>query len=295
MYRHTILPTYLLSWVLLLILSLIWGSSFILIKKSLEIYSPIQVGSLRIVFAYIVIFPIVLYRIKQIPKKKRKLLLLCGLLGNLFPAYLFAIAQTRISSSITGILNALTPLFTMIVAKIGFGTKFGIYQSLGLIMGFIGSILLIFLRQDMKSLGHINYYALLIILATIFYGINTNIIKVHLSEMKPLHIAGGALFLIGPIATIYLFTTNFVFVTLSHKQAWQALIYLFILGAIGTSFAFIIFNKLLKITSPIFAVSVTYIVPIVAVLWGIIDDEEFYTIHLLAMTLIIVGVYLTNR
>ncbi len=288
-------PKGFLPWFLFIVISLIWGSSFILIKKGLQVYPPMQVGSLRVCFAYTVLLPVAVYHFRNIPKEKMKILFICGLIGNLFPAYLFATAQTQISSSITGILNALTPLFTMAVAVLVFKNQYGNRQILGLFIGFAGSILLILMKNDMKSFGQINYYAFFVVLATVMYATNTNIMKIYLHNIKPLHIASAALFFVGPFAIIHLFTTDFIRITSTQTWAWKALICLFILGTLSTSLAFIMFNKLLQMTSPIFASSVTYVIPIVAVAWGIFDNEHFYFVHLVAMLLIILGIYLSNK
>ncbi|MEM7109118.1 MAG: DMT family transporter [Bacteroidota bacterium] len=283
-----------LAWGLLLLLALIWGSSFILIKKGLLIYSALEVGAIRIVAAYLFLIPMALQSIKKTEKKHWRFLFTVGLFGSFLPAFLFAIAQTQIQSSLAGILNALTPLFTMLLGLVLFSQRFTIKLALGLLLGFLGSVVLVFVGERDEIV--FNVYALLVVLATLFYAANLNLIKFKLRDASSKAITSLSLFLVGPIALIHLlFNTDFIATTLSVKGAYLALGALSILGILGTAIALLLFNQLVKITSPIFTSSVTYIIPIVAVAWGLADGERLFLGHYAGMGLIIVGVYMVNR
>lgn len=286
-------PKY-LSTIILTTLSIIWGSSFILIKKSLVGFSAGQVGALRMIFAFIVLFPVALPRLKKINLKQYKFLFLVGLTANLFPAFLFAEAETGLESGLTGVLNSLTPMFTLIVGLIVFKNKLHWGELLGLIIGLIGSVGLSFVGSSGKF-SSMNFYALLVVAATICYGISANIIKVHLNDFNPKVLTSVSIFTIAPFAIIYLLTTDFFTQFQNTSETWTSLGAVFILGAVGTAFALILFNRLIQTTSAVSATSVTYLIPIVAVLWGIIDGESFFPLHLVGMVLIIAGVYFVTK
>lgn len=280
--------------IILAFLSLVWGSSFILIKKGLIAFDPLQVGTIRIMFASLVLLPFAIKNISSHFKKDWKKFLLIGLIGNFTPAILFAYAETGITSSLAGILNALTPMFTLILGAMFFATKINKRQSTGLLIGFGGSVALSFIGSD-GGLGSFNYYAAIVIVATLCYGININLLKKWFPRLSSLILTSLAMFSIGPIAVIYLLSTDFVSIVTNNDAALLSLFYLFLLGAVGTSFALVLFNKIIQITTPVFASTVTYLIPIAAVMWGIIDDEVLYPIHFVGMVMIISGVYIVNK
>lgn len=283
-----------LSWILLIVLAFIWGTSFILIKKGLESFSPLQVGTLRIAFAFIVMLPFALKSLTNVFKHYWKKIIVIGFFSNLFPAFLFATAETGISSSLAGILNALTPIMTFIAGVFFFSTNIKTLQVLGLIVGFIGSFALGFINSE-GELGEFNYFALFVVLATMMYGFSGNFIKKYLTGIHPVTLTALAMFTVGPLSIILLLTSDFVSRFSSNNEAWISLGYLFLLGAIGTAFALVLFNKLIQRTTAVFASSVTYLIPIMAVIWGILDGESFFLLHLFGMALIIFGVYMVNR
>ncbi len=280
---------------LLIILSLIWGTSFILIKKGLVVFSPGEVGSIRVVAAAVFLLPFAIVRMKGVTGKQHAKLLLSGLMGIFIPAFLFATAQTRLESSVTGIMNSLTPLCTLLIGVFLFGQAFRSKSLLGIVIGLIGTVILIFSRAD-GQLGTINAYAFLVIIACVLYGTNLNFVKYKIAEMKALTITSISVVLIGPLALAYLFGfTDFTTKLQETDGAWQALGYIALLGVMSTSVATLLFNKLVKVSTPLFTSSVTYIIPIVAVLWGLIDGEQLIPGHFLGMVAIIGGVYLANR
>jgi len=294
--RSTLFPytTLFRSIILLIVTSLIWGSSFFFIKKGLVVFPPDQVALLRILFAYVVLLPSAILHFNKYSKERWIQFIVTGLTGNLIPAFFFAIAQTRLDSGITGVLNALTPLFTLLIGVFLYHIKLLKSQMAGVLVGLAGSIGLSFINQS-GGIGQMNLYVLFIIGATILYGFNVNYIKIHLNDVPALRLTGLALFFIGPPAFIYLFTTDFITRMSTYSGAWEALGYLAILGIVNTAIALILFFKLLKMTSAIMASSVTYIIPIVALVLGFFDGEQVYLLHLVGMVLIILGVYMVNR
>lgn len=286
------------SWLLLALLSLIWGSSFILIKKGLLVFSPGEVGAYRIVSAALVLLPLSLPRLKKLNKKQLANLVIAGLVGSFIPAFLFAKAQTQLSSSLTGVLNALTPLFVVLVGALFFGSKITPRNAWGLFIAFLGVLILITVKNGggLNDFTHINAYAFLVLLATLCYGINLNIIKHWFVALNPVEITAISLLLVLPFALIYLMLgTSFSFKLVHQEGAYWALGYLTLLGVLGTAIALVIFNGLVKIATPVFASTVTYIIPIVAIGWGVLDGEVLLAGHYVGILAVIFGVWIGNR
>lgn len=279
---------------LLIFLSFIWGSSFILIKKGLLAYSPIQVGTLRIVLASIVLLPIALKNINTTFKQNWKKLMGLGLIANLIPAILFAIAETNLSSSLTGMLNSLTPVFTIIVGVMFFSTKLNLPIAIGLALGLTGSLILSIVNSD-GSIGEFNIYALFVVVATILYGLSGNLIKQFVNKFEPITLVSLTMLMVSPLALIALFSTNFIEVSFNHPDAFISFTSIFILGSIGTAYALGLFNRLIHKTSAVFASSVTYLIPIAAVGWGILDNETLFPLHFIGIGIILIGIVLINK
>lgn len=280
---------------LLILLALIWGSSFILIKKGLLVFSAGEVGAIRIFSAALVLTPLSLPKLKSLNKRQWKWLFISGMVGSFGPAFLFAYAQTQLESGITGVLNALTPIFALLVGVIFFKGSLKLRDSLGIALGFGGTIVLIVAGSG-GELGNFNFYAIFVILATLCYGFNLNIIKTQFSILTPRMITSISLVLIAPLAAGYLFgSSDFVTKMQYEEGAWRALLYISILGIIGTAFALILFNRLVKLTSPVFTSFVTYLIPIVAIVWGLLDGEILVFGHYIGIVLIILGVAFANR
>ncbi len=282
------------KWIYLLILSLIWGSSFILIKKSLLGFAPLQVGGLRIVFASLALFIVGFKSLKTIKREDLKWILIAGLGSSFFPPFFFAIAQTQINSGVTSILNSVAPLLTTMVGIAFFGMAFRKNQILGVIIGLLGTVVLIVAGMEFKP-GQNYWYSLFIIFSALGYAFNINIIKSKLAHLSPLAVTTasfGVAFMPGLL--ILLFTG--VFSEFSGNPAMHTSIwYLLALAVMGTALANILFNKLIQLSSPVFAASVTYLIPLVAVIWGLLDGE-FITIHqVLGGFIILFGVWLVNR
>jgi drug/metabolite transporter (DMT)-like permease len=281
------------KFIYLLVLALIWGSSFILIKRGLVALSPLQLGALRIVFAGLFLVMIGFKSLKNVRLQQWKYLALTACLGTFVPVFLFAFAQTQISSAISAILNSLTPLNTLVFGIILFGVNFQRRQIFGVFIGLAGSVLLII--NGVLSHPEANYYyALLLVLASICYALNVNIIKHYLSDLKPLTITTGNFVVILIPAFIVLIFSGF-FDAIQEPAAQEVIIYIAILGILGTALANILFFKLIQLSSPVFASSVTYLIPVVAFMWGLVDNESITLIQALGAAIILVGVYLSAK
>lgn len=280
------------SWFLFIILSFIWGSSFILMKEGLKALTPYQVATLRILSAGVILAPFGISAYKKIPKTKHWPVLVSGLLGSFFPAYLFCLAETELNSALAGILNALTPLFTIATGIIFFQQKTKTQQTVGVIVGFAGLILLFYHKGEF-SFAHIGYAAY-ILLATFLYGLNVNYVRKHLQGIGSLHIASVAFGLLVIPCLIILAFTGYFSQTFStafiHASLFSAL-----LGIMGTAVATILFYVLLKESGALFASMVTYGIPFVAVGWGLLAGEAFSWNQLISLLIILSGVYLTNK
>ena len=283
------------KWVYLIALSLIWGSSFILIKKSLIGLSPLQVGSLRIVFSSIMIFLIAFNKIKTIQKDKWKWIAVSAIIGTFLPAFLFAFAETQIDSAVAAILNSLVPMNTVLIGLAVFKISTTKTQSLGVIIGFIGTAVLIISGSDLNP--DQNYlYSGLVIICSILYATNVNLIKKHLFDVNAVAIAAGQFFVIFVPSIIVLVYSGFFDLEFRNNDLlYDSLLYVLLLSFFGTAMAKILFNKLIQISSPVFASSVTYSMLIVSVLWGMLDGELFNINQAVATILIIIGVYLSNK
>lgn len=282
-----------IKWGYLLVLSLIWGSSFILIKKGLVGLTALQVGSLRIVFAAFFLLLIGFKSLSKIPKDKWKFIAITSVFGTFVPAFLFAIAETELDSSVTAILNSLTPLNTLVLGAVFFGVQFQRRQMWGVLIGLCGSLLLVF-NGAMNHPNQNYYYAILVIIAAVCYAVNVNLIKRYLHDLSPLSIStGNFLFLLFP-ALIILFATGFADI-IEVQEAQESIMFIMILGVVGTGIANILFFKLIQISSPVFATSVTYLIPVVAFFWGLLDNEMLTSVQFFGALIILVGVYLSAK
>ncbi|GIZ10421.1 DMT family transporter [Flavobacterium sp. UMI-01] len=282
-----------IKWNYLIVLALIWGSSFILIKRGLIGLSAIQVGSLRIIFASLFLISIGFKSLFKIPINKWKYIGLTAVCGTFLPAYLFAISQTELDSAVTAILNSLTPLNTLLIGVIAFRVGFQKRQLWGVIIGLIGSLLLVF-NGAINHPEQNYYYAILVISASICYAINVNLIKKYLTDLSPLSITTGNFTVLFIPALYILFSSGYTEI-IAIEKVQKATIYILILGIIGTGIANILFFKLIQIASPVFAASVTYLIPLVAFFWGLLDHESLTAIQFIGAFIILIGVYLSSK
>jgi drug/metabolite transporter (DMT)-like permease len=276
-----------------LLLALIWGSSFILIKRGLVGLTPYQLGAFRIFFAGLFLLIIGFNSLKSIPKQKWKYIALTALFGTFIPAFLFSIAETRLDSSISAILNSLTPLNTLILGILSFGLIFKRSQIYGVIIGFIGSILLVF-NGAIHHPEQNYYFSIFVIIASICYALNVNLVKKYLSDLSPLSITTGN-FAVMIIPALFILFFSGINETIALEKTQHSIFFILLLGILGTGIANIIFFKLIQISSPVFATSVTYLIPIVAFFWGLLDNEMLTPIQFLGAFIILIGVYLSSK
>lgn len=286
-------PTF-TDWILLALLALIWGSSFILMKKGLEVFQPEQVAALRIVITATVLLPITVLHLRTVQKEKVRYIVLQGLFGNFIPAFLFTAAQQHINSSLAGILNSLSPVFVLLLGILFFNTGYTFWRIGGMTVAFAGSILLL-LFQDGSGIQFKGAYGWLIVLATASYGISSNIIKKFLHDVKPVTINALAFsFMLLP-ALLVLYLTHLPQTFTVNNESLAALGYIALLGIVGSGVASIIYFRLIHHTTALFASSVTYLIPIVALFWGLLAGESIGLIDYAGMALILSGVYLVGK
>ena len=284
-----------IKWIYLILLSLVWGSSFILIKKGLIGLDALQLGSFRIIFASLFLVLIGFKSISRLTISQWKWISISAFIGSFFPVYLFAFAETEIDSAVASILNATTPLMTLIFGVLFFKMAFTQNKVLGVIIGLIGTLGLIFSGAQVNP--DQNYlYSGLVIVAAACYALNVNIIKRYLHDIPALGITAGNFLVLLLPSFVVLLLTEFSFESVFQDEVVStSIIYVFILGVIGTGIAMVIFNKLIQISDPVFSTSVTYTIPVVALGWGFLDGENFSILQLFSMLIILLGVFLVNR
>lgn len=281
------------AWILLLLVALTWGTSFILIKKTLTTFSVTEVAAGRLFLATLFFVPIMIRSRHQIPTDRYRYLLISALTGYIIPAFLFAQAGTRLNSSLSGMLNSLSPLCTLIIGVLFFAQPRRPLQIAGILLGLLGSSFLIFSKAT-GSLNVADPYAFLILSATVLYGININTISRHLSHLPSLAMTAWTFAFIGPIAFILLLTSDF-FPKIVASENVQPSLFLLGLGIVSSGLASVMFNRIVQLASGLFAASVTYLIPIVAISWGIFDGERISFQQYLGMGIILTGIYLVNR
>jgi drug/metabolite transporter (DMT)-like permease len=282
------------AWLALLAIGATWGSSYYVIKKALLAFDPTQIAAMRVSIAFICFLPMLIMNWKKIRRKHIKYLIVVGFCGSGFPAILFPLAQTQLTSSFTGILSSSTPIFTLSIGALFFSLMLSKSKLIGVIIGFVGAILLAIFSGTGEISGN-PWYALLVLLATALYGISTNTINTFLKELDTFTISSFAFMIIGIPSIVYLFSGNFVHTLTTHPEGWYSFTHVAILAVAGTFLATLFFFQLIKSAGVVFASTVSYIIPCVAVLLGFLDGERLSVFHLLGMSLIIWGVYMTSR
>jgi len=283
-----------INWLIFIALSFIWGSSFILMKEGLVALTAFQVASLRIISSGLVLFPVAYRSFKQIPGNKIFYTFMSGVLGSLLPAYLFCVAEQGIDSALAGVLNSLTPIFVIIIGALFFQSKTSTNKVIGILVAFAGSFLL-FLSQPNFSEHNNAFYVLLIVIATIMYGINVNMVSRHLKNIPSLQIASLALSLNAIPALVVLYFTGYFKLDFSDHAILFSTGFSFVLGIFGTAIASIIFYMLIKRAGAVFSSMVTYGIPFVAIMWGIIYGEKIGWKQVICLLIILTGVYVANR
>lgn len=281
------------KWPIMIALVLTWGSSYILMKRGLEGFSAGQVGALRISITFMILIPFIINRLKRIPKNKFWLLVLSGFIGNGIPAYLFAQAQKGIDSEVAGILNSVAPLFTLVFGAAFFKFRARWYNVAGVFVGLAGAVGL--LSVGVKGFDSNFSYGIYIIIATMLYATNINIVKNYFKEIDAMSITVIAYIVIGILSIAFLLTGTDFISHVSETKSLTALGYVVILAVMGTAIAGVLCNYMIKLSSVLFAASVTYVIPVVAIMWGVIDGEIFYIEYIFWMLLIFAGVFLVNK
>ncbi|MDQ3073190.1 MAG: DMT family transporter [Bacteroidota bacterium] len=283
---------------LLMILSLIWGSSFLLMKKGLIVFSPVQLACLRITIAGLVLAPIAIMNLNKVNKKEMLAIIAFSICNGVLPAILFPMAQTRVDSSTVGILNALSPVFTLIVGVMLFHISFNFMKLVGVLLGLSGACLIIlypadFSRPATLEGGHVSY-TMLAVLGTVCYGFSSNILKNYLQNV-PGHVISAlayGIFAI-PMGT-WLFTTDFIQKVDIHPDAAFSLLNIIILAVVGSAVAIALYSKLVQMSNALFGSFVTYLMPFVAIAWGWLDNEKIGVVPLVGLAIIIIGIYLAT-
>ncbi len=264
-------------------------------KRGMDVYSSEEVAALRIFIAFLFLSPLIFHHVKKPLLKHWKGFVGMGVLGNLIPAFLFTKAETGISSSLTGMLNSLTPLFTLLLGVLLFKSKTKWINVLGILIGFVGAIGLLMVGKS-EDMNNNLVFGFFVVLATVCYALSVNIIKKNLNEVNSITATVWSMMFIGPLAGIYLFGfTDFTTKLNSNPMAYGSLGYVVILAVFGTALSVMVFNVLIRNTNALFASSVTYLIPIVALAWGVLDGEDVQVLHFVWIMLILLGVYLVNK
>lgn len=284
-----------LAILLLIILAFIWGSSFILMKEGLKSFNSFQVASFRLSIAGVFFIPVFIKFIRKVDRKDYPVLLISGLTGSGVPAFLFTYAQLHINSSTAGALNALTPFFTLVIGVLFLGLTLQRTKALGVLIGFIGALMIILFKPKGGPF-EIELHGFLIMLATLLYGINVNLIKQRLSHYSPWVVAALPIVFMLPFSGTILIASNF-FTEMDFRvtQNVQSLVAISLLGLFGTALSLVMFNRLIQMTNAVFASSVTYLIPVFAMVWGLLDKEKTGIIQVLGMLLILIGIAVIRR
>jgi len=267
----------------------------LLLKKALVSLTPYEIGSLRLTFAAVVLIPFLGKNFKEIKKKDYLILFISGIVGNVIPYFLYPIAQTNIDSATSGVLTSLTPFFALLIGVVFYKQNATKNNIIGLITGFVGTTILIIFSSQVGVIGN-NVFGLFVVLATLLYGINLNLIKYHLNHLKPVTITSFSIVSILPV-TFYILLSETPFI--DHMNNYESykleFFYVFVLGFLSTSVATLIFYNLIKIKDTVFASMVTYLMPIVAIFIGIADGEIINIIQVGGMILILTGVFINSK
>lgn len=281
------------KWFLLTIMAITWGSSFILIKKSLLAFTPFQIGAFRVGLAGLILSYLGIPALRKMTRRDALWVGAAGFFGNFLPMFLFPIAQTQVGSSLAGIINSPEPIFVLVLAFMLFGIKSRLTQVFGAIIGFLGAAVLLYFSESKTEDSQIAY-TLLMVLASACYAISALIIKLKLQEVKSIHVSSGV-FTIWMVPSMFILIFSGFFTKDFDAAAIEALGFMSLLSIFGTAIGIVLFYKLIQDTSAVFASTVSYLLPIVAVIWGVLDGEEFNIWYLLGAVLILIGIYLIRE
>jgi drug/metabolite transporter (DMT)-like permease len=282
------------NWIMLFILAIIWGSSFILIKKALTVLDPVQLACFRISITCIAFMPYAIWIRKKIEWSRWHKFLLLGLTTTGIPSFCFAFAQKYVTSATAGILNSLTPIFALLVSVLVFKAKFQLSKLAGVILGFVGAGILVYKSSDGNLSGSITG-AIIILIATICYGFNSNLVKEYFSDMKPLEVTTGAFTLVGIPAVLYLLSQKSTYALFTEAANYSGLVAVMTLSLMCTLLANLLFYDLIQKTNAVFSSTVTFLIPLVAAMWGIWDGESLNIYHFISMLCILAALFILRR
>lgn len=283
-----------LDWFAMIFLGLVWGASFLFIKRAVHIFDPSQMAMWRMVLAMLIYLPIAAAYWSKIDWKRWRPLSVVAFTGSAIPNFLFAVAQQHVNSSLAGVLNTLTPLFTLLLGLSFFGMKFKRDKVLGVALGLTGAVLLVLFNSKDGASGNA-FFAGLCVLATVCYAINANVVSTYLHDQPPAGIASAAFVVTGPLFLLGLWWSGGWQAAWTHPDALAGLGYITYLSAIGTVGGSILYFWLLQRTSAIFATSVTYLLPVTAILLGVLDGEVLGPMDIIGTAVILLGVYLARK
>jgi drug/metabolite transporter (DMT)-like permease len=275
-------------WIVLAALSLIWGTSYILMKKGLESFSTFQIAGLRVLITALALLPTALRNLPKLNRENIRSIIIIGFFGSGIPAFLFPLAQTKIDSSLAGMLNSLSPVFTLVIGLMFYNRLVIRSQITGVFLGLLGAFGLLY-----GGTFTFNYYGLFVVLATLLYGISSNEVS-KVRGLNGLQITAMSFFIMSPFALSLLLSTDY-HAAIETENWLRNLGYVAILSIFGSAVALAMFYLLIRETSPVFASMVTYFIPVVATLWGLADNEKLTSPMLFSLFLIFGGVYLINR
>lgn len=282
-----------LAWFLLIILTIIWGASFLLIKKSLLVFTPIQLSYLRISVSFLFLLPFAIIRWKEIKRSDLFNFFIVGFIGSAVPSFLFAYAQQEIPSFVAGMLNALTPLWTIIFSRLLFKKQFSKHKWLGILIGFLGTLIIFY---DPNGSIETSYYLGMVVLATLCYALSANVISHKLEHLHTLTISSASFMIIGPIAILMFFREDYSHIDISSDDFYIAFWSMMCLGVLATAVGLILLNKLIHTSNVVFATSITYLIPIIAIILGVtLLDEDLIWNQILGSIVILLAVYLVKK
>jgi len=280
---------------LFIIIAITWGSSFILIKKTLLVFTPYQIGAFRAGFSGLLLSFIGFPALMKMSKKDVFWIALSGLFGNLLVVFIFPIAQQGVSSSLAGIINALDPIFTLILGAVLFGISNKRLQYMGAIIGFLGAAVLVSSSNAENGESHF-FYTILLIIGSALYAISALIIEKKLPHLKSTHISTGIYTIwMLPSLVILGFSGFFTDIDYSQNETLTALGYLVFLTVISTTLVMFLFFKLVQDTSAVFVSMISLLIPVVSVIWGILDNEKFTMWYAIGGLLILISMYLIQE
>ena len=288
------LPSTTRAWIYIILLSVIWGSSFILLKYALRAFTPEQVAAARMFFAALTLLPYALYQVSRVSRDKWLPLIIFAILTNIFTTFFYAMAQSELDSALNGILNTLTPLMTLLIGLIVYNQKISWVQSAGLSIGLLGTILLL-KASGGGEVQNVNVYVVFIIGATILNGITANMLKFNLTDMSAMQIASVAFLVIFPLSAAYVWYSDFFPMALADSNGLRGLGFIILLAVFANAIALLLISRIVQLTNPVFSSLTTYLVPVVAVLWGIWDEEVINIWQIACMLLIFVSVYIVQK